>query len=105
MAKQYYDIMIIGSVFQGLMFVLNGFTCVSGNVVLVLLITGSGAIINIVLDAIFVIGLDWFVQRVAFATVIGQVVSTLIGLLIIFGRKTILKPMNHYFKLSLPIVR
>ena len=65
------------------------FTRVSGKVFLALLITGSGAIVNIILDAIFVIGFGWGVQGAALATVIGQVISTLIGLWVIFGRKTI----------------
>lgn len=54
-AKQYYYIMLMGSVFQGLTFVLSDFTRVSGKVYLALLITGSGAVINIVLDALFVV--------------------------------------------------
>ena len=37
-----------------------------------------GAVINIVLDAIFVIGLDWGMAGAAWATIIGQVVSALI---------------------------
>lgn len=105
MAKQYYDIVVFGSVFQGLTFVLNDFTRVSGKVFLALLITGSGAIVNIILDAIFVIGFGWGVQGAALATVIGQVISTLIGLWVIFGRKTILKPKKNDFKLDPSIIQ
>lgn len=105
LAKQYYNIMIFGSIFQGLTFVLNDFTRVSGNVVLALLITGSGAIINIILDAVFVVGFNWGVEGAAVATLIGQMVSTLIGLWIIFSHKTILRPEKNYFKLSLSIIK
>lgn len=99
-AKQYYDIVVMGTIFQGLTFVLNDFTRVSGKVVLALLITGSGALINIILDAWFVIGLGYGVQGAALATVIGQVASTLIGLWVIFSKKTLLRPQKQYFKLN-----
>lgn len=38
----------------------------------------TGAVLNIVLDAVFVLGLDWGMKGAAWATVIGQIVSTLI---------------------------
>ncbi len=104
-AKQYYYIMLMGSVFQGLTFVLNDFTRVSGKVYLALLITGSGAVINIVLDALFVVVFGWGVYGAAFATLIGQVIATIIGLIIIFRRKTILHPQRAYFKLNSEVTK
>ena len=69
-AKQYYFIMLVGSVFQGLTFVFNDFTRVSGKVNLALIISASGSIVNIVLDAWFIIGLGLGVEGAALATVL-----------------------------------
>ena len=104
-AKQYYFIMLVGSVFQGLTFVFNDFTRVSGKVNLALIISASGAIVNIVLDAWFIIGLGWGVEGAALATVLGQVVSALIGFYIVFGGHTVIKIKKDYFKIQLSIMQ
>ncbi|MGN1104454.1 MAG: cytidylate kinase family protein [Candidatus Coproplasma sp.] len=52
-----------------------------------------GAVINIILDPIFIFGLHWGMTGAALATVIGQVVSFVISLIYFFRTKT--------FKLSL----
>ena len=104
-AKQYYFIMLVGSVFQGLTFVFNDFTRVSGKVNLELIISASGAIVNIVLDAWFIIGLGWGVEGAALATVLGQVVSALIGFYIVFGGHTVIKIKKDYFKIQLSIIQ
>lgn len=104
-AKQYYFIMLLGSVFQGLSFVFNDFTRVSGKVNLALIISASGAIVNIILDAWFIIGLGWGVQGAAIATVIGQIVSALIGLYVVFGGHTVIKIKKDYFKVQLSIIQ
>lgn len=104
-AKQYYFIMLVGSVFQGLTFVFNDFTRVSGKVNLALIISASGAIVNIVLDAWFIIGLGWDVEGAALATVLGQVVSALIGFYIVFGGHTVIKIKKDYFKIQLSIIQ
>lgn len=104
-AKQYYFIMLVGSVFQGLTFVFNDFTRVSGKVNLALIISASGAIVNIVLDAWFIIGLGWGVEGAALATVLGQIVSALIGFYIVFGGHTVIKIKKDYFKIQLSIIQ
>ena len=48
----------------------------------------SGAVINIVLDAIFIIVLKWGMAGAAWATVIGQTVSFIISLIYFFRTKT-----------------
>lgn len=47
-----------------------------------------GAIINIILDPIFIFGLHWGMQGAALATVIGQCVSFIISLIYFFRTKT-----------------
>lgn len=48
----------------------------------------SGAVINIILDPIFIFGCKWGIKGAAWATVIGQVVSFIISLIYFFRTKT-----------------
>lgn len=78
-ALEYYRIVALGCLFQGLTQVFCDFVRVSGHPVLGMCVTGIGAVTNIILDAVFVAVLGWGVTGAAWATVIGQVLSTLFG--------------------------
>ncbi len=59
----------------------------------------SGAIINTVLDAIFVLGFDWGMEGAAYATIIGQIFSA--GLVINYMRKFKTAPLQRkHFKVE-----
>ncbi len=78
-AFEYYKIVALGCLFQGLTQVFCDFVRVSGKPVLGMCVTGIGAITNIALDTVFVAVLDWGVAGAAWATVIGQILSALFG--------------------------
>lgn len=78
-AVEYYRIVALGCLFQGLTLVFCDFVRVSGKPVLGMCVTGIGAVTNMVLDAVFVAALGWGVVGAAWATVIGQVISALFG--------------------------
>ena len=78
-AMSYYRIVSLGCLFQGLTLVFCDFVRVSGKPIMGMLVTTIGAITNIVLDALFVAVLDFGVVGAAWATVIGQIFSTLFG--------------------------
>ena len=78
-AMSYYRIVSLGCLFQGLTLVFCDFVRVSGKPIMGMLVTTIGAITNIVLDALFVAVLDLGVVGAAWATVIGQIFSTLFG--------------------------
>lgn len=82
-AHAYYKIVTLGCLFQGLTQVFCDFVRVSGKPILGMCVTGIGAVTNIILDAIFVVGLNWGVVGAAWATVIGQMLSALFGLYLI----------------------
>ena len=75
-AITYYRIVSLGCLFQGLTQVFCDFVRVSGKPIMGMCVTGIGAVTNIILDAVFVAGLDWGVAGAAWATVIGQILST-----------------------------
>lgn len=78
-ALEYYRIVTLGCLFQGLTQVFCDFVRVSGRPVLGMCVTGIGAVTNIILDTVFVAVLGWGVTGAAWATVIGQVLSALFG--------------------------
>lgn len=78
-AFEYYRIVTLGCLFQGLTQVFCDFVRVSGKPVLGMCVTGIGAVTNIILDAVFVAVLDLGVTGAAWATVIGQIFSALFG--------------------------
>lgn len=100
LALKYYVIVSLGCVFQGLTFVLCDFVRVSGKPILGMAVTGVGAISNIILDAIFIVFLGLGVEGAAWATVIGQVISTVFGIYIVFSGKTLVKISKSIFKIN-----
>lgn len=99
LALTYYSIVSVGCIFQGLTLVFCDFVRVSGKPILGMCVTGIGAITNILLDALFVVGMDLGVAGAAYATVIGQIVSTIFGAWLLFCGKTLVriniqKPVN-----------
>lgn len=87
-ALTYYRIVALGCLFQGLTQVFCDFVRVSGKPFVGMCVTGVGAVTNIILDAVFVVGLNWGVAGAAWATVIGQILSALFGAWQVFGQKT-----------------
>lgn len=83
-AFEYYRIVALGCLFQGLTQVFCDFVRVSCRPVLGMCITGIGAVTNIILDALFVAVLDWGVTGAAWATVTGQILSALLGAYLVF---------------------
>ena len=87
-ALAYYRIVALGCLFQGLTQVFCDFVRVSGRPVLGMCVTGIGAAANILLDALFVAVWGWGVAGVAWATVIGQMLSAVFGAALVWKNQT-----------------
>ena len=105
LALQYYQIVALGCVFQGLTLLFCDFVRVSGKPVLGMCVTGVGAVTNVILDALFVVGFEWGVQGAAAATVIGQIVSTVFGAWLLFGGRTLVQTRKKEFHIDPPIAK
>ncbi len=90
-ALRYGRIYILGSVFVLLVMGLNPFLTTQGFAKMSMLTTVIGAVINIILDPIFIFGLHLDVAGAAIATVLSQLVSAVWILKFLTGKKTILK--------------
>ncbi len=87
-AKTY--LFIVGSFFPIYMLIayLNGVIRVDGSPIFAMISTGIGAIVNIILDPIFIYVFDWGMEGAAWATVIGQLISIIVSLIYFIKPKT-----------------
>lgn len=99
-ADVYYRIVALGCLFQGLSQLFCDFVRVSGKPMLGMCVTGIGAVTNIVLDAVFIVVLDWGVAGAALATVTGQIFAALFGGFLVFGNKTLVRISRKIFHLE-----
>lgn len=88
---QYGRIYILGSIFVLIVMGTNPFITTQGFAEFSMLTTVIGAVINIVLDPIFIFWLDMGVRGAALATVLSQAVSAVWVLRFLTGERTILK--------------
>lgn len=70
-AKNYLRIILLGSIFQTFAFTLNGTVRTEGHPKLAMIAMSSSAILNIILDYLFVVVLKMGVEGAALATIIG----------------------------------
>jgi len=86
-AKEYLDIYLIGTVFSMISTGMNGYINAQGFPRIGMYTTVLGAVCNIILDPIFIFGLNMGVAGAALATVISQAVSALWVLRFLTGKK------------------
>jgi len=109
-AKDYMIIILIGMVFQTFAMTLNGLIRAEGNARIPMIGMIMGAVLNIILDAIFIIPLGMGIKGAALATVIAQLISAAYLMHYYFTGKNFLKihlkdliPDWHIFKEILAI--
>ena len=103
-AVTYGRIYILGCVSVLIVMGMNVFITTQGFASMSMLTTVIGAVINIILDPIFIFVLDMGVAGAACATVISQIVSAVWILLFLTGKKTILKLKVPNMKLEKQII-
>ena len=90
-AVEYMSIYAIGTIFVQLTLGMNAFITAQGFTKISMISVIIGAVTNIILDPIFIYGLDMGVKGAAFATIISQALSCTWVLLFLCGKKTILR--------------
>lgn len=103
-ALEYARIYIIGGIFVLLVLGMNPFITTQGFAKVSMATTLIGAIINIVLDPIFIFVLDMGVSGAAIATVISQAVGACWILFFLTGKKTLLKLQVKNMRLEKEII-
>ena len=107
-ALDYLNIYAFGTLFVQLALGLNAFITAQGFAKTSMLTVLVGAILNIILDPIFIFGFNMGVKGAALATIISQGVSALWVMKFLTGDKTLLKIKKKYlridFKVLLPCI-
>ena len=103
-AAAYMDVYAIGTVFVQLTLGMNAFITAQGFAKTGMLSVLIGAVCNIILDPIFIYGLDMGVQGAALATILSQAVSAVWVLAFLTGKKTIIKLRKKSLGLSGKVV-
>lgn len=100
----YMNIYALGTIFVQLTLGMNAFITAQGFAKTGMLSVLIGAVINIILDPVFIFGFHMGVRGAALATIISQAVSCVWVLVFLFGKKTHLKIKKDNMKLEKAIV-
>lgn len=104
-AKSYLTIILYGAVFQTVGFGLNNFIRGEGNPQMAMMTMLIGAILNTVLDPIFIFTFNMGIEGAALATIISQAVSAIWVLHYFLKGKSLLKFRRSNLKLDMSIVK
>ena len=103
-ATEYLNIYAVGTVFVQLTLGMNAFVTAQGFTKVSMVSVAIGAILNIVLDPIFIFGLHMGVGGAALATIISQAVSCIVVVSFLCSRKTQLKLKRKNLNISPKVV-
>ncbi|MBC6004934.1 MAG: MATE family efflux transporter [Paeniclostridium sordellii] len=103
-ANDYIGIYLIGTIFVQIGLGMNPFINTQGFAKTGMMTVMIGAIINIILDPIFIFGLNMGVKGAALATITAQFVSAIWVLKFLVGKKSVLKIKKKYIVPSVKVV-
>ena len=103
-ATSYMNIYAIGTIFVQLTLGMNGFISCQGFTKHSMISVAIGAVTNIILDPIFIYGLNMGVSGAALATIIAQGASTIWVLSFLRSKKTFIKLKPIYMKLRINVI-
>ena len=103
-SKEYFFYITLGIPFYMFGQAMNPVIRADGSPKFAMISTLAGAVINIILDPIFIFGFKWGMMGAAVATVIGQIVTALLAVWYIVHMK-IVKPGKADYRLNADIVK
>ena len=99
-AMQYLNIYVLGTIFVMTALGLNGFITAQGKSDIAMKTVLIGAVLNVVLDPVFIFVFDLGVRGAAIATVISQAVSALWVVRFLTGKTSTLRLKKAFFRLD-----
>ena len=103
-ASAYMNIYVLGTLFVQLSLGMNMFITCQGFTKISMLSVIIGAVMNIVLDPIFIFRFDMGVRGAALATILSQAVSAVWIIRFLFGKKTGIKLQKRFFKFDFKLI-
>lgn len=104
-AKDYINIYLLGTVFVMLSLGMNGFINAQGFGVIGMLTVSIGAVLNIVLDPLFIFVFNMGIKGAALATIIAQFVSSAWVMRFLTGQKAVVRLERAYMKIDIALVK
>lgn len=104
-ADNYISIIVLGTIFNMFSFTLPNIIRADGRPTLSAVITLIGCIVNIILDAFLILGLNMGIAGAAVATIISQIVVTAISLGYFISRQAYLRLSRDMFRPDLSILK
>lgn len=103
-SKEYFFYITLGIPFYMFGQAMNPVIRADGSPKFAMISTLAGAVINIILDPVFIFGLKWGMMGAAVATVIGQIATALLAVWYLINMKLV-KPAKGDFRLDGNIIR
>lgn len=103
-AKEYMSIILWGAVFQAVGFGMNNFIRAEGNPRIAMLTMLIGAVLNTILDPLFIFAFGWGIRGAALATILSQAVSAAWVLQYFLGGRSLLKIRRKNLQLKVATV-
>ena len=104
-ADKYLSIYLLGSTFVMLNLGMNGFINAQGFAKKGMLTVLIGAVLNIILDPVFIFGFHMGVQGAALATILSQFASALWVLRFLTGREALIRLTRSGLRVHLPLLK
>lgn len=103
-ASEYMNIYCLGTIFVMISLGLNAFITTQGFSKIAMRNVMIGAILNVILDPVFIVLFDLGVRGAAIATLISQAISSIFVLKFLFSSKSKLKITKHNLKLDFKVI-
>lgn len=97
-ANTYLRITFLDLPFMFIFFNINSMMNAQGDTITPMLLSGASAIINVILDPIFIFTFDWGIAGAAWATLVSRASLAVVGVIIIFSEKNKIKPSFKGFR-------
>ncbi|MDR1180835.1 MAG: MATE family efflux transporter [Bacteroidales bacterium] len=103
-ARDFMQVILYGNIFSHSFFGLNNILRASGYPSKAMFITISTVILNLILAPVFIFYFHWGIKGAAWATVISQVIGSIVVVIHYFNRNNTLYFRKGFFKLHLSVV-
>ena len=101
----YLRITFLDLPFLFLFFNINSMMHSQGDTITPMILSAASAVLNVVLDPIFIFTFNWGIAGAAWATLVSRALLAVVGFVILFGKKNKLKPDFKGFRFNGGIVR
>ncbi len=105
LGSTYLRISFLDLPFMFLFFNINSLMHAQGDTITPMILSGISAVINIILDPIFIFTFGWGIAGAAWATLASRALLAVVGVMLLFGKTNRVQPSFHGFRFNSSIIR